>query len=53
MYELIEKDGAEIIKRENQDGTTSWIPTEPANSDYQRYLRWLEDPEAEENGTIS
>ena len=30
-----------------------WIPIDPANSDYQRYLRWLEDPEAEENGTIS
>ena len=29
------------------------IPFDPANSDYQRYLRWLENPEAEENGTIS
>ncbi len=29
------------------------IPTDLGNSDYQRYLRWLEDPEAEENGTIS
>jgi hypothetical protein len=26
---------------------------DPANSDYQRYLRWLENPDAEENGTIS
>jgi len=31
----------------------AWIPKDQANSDYQRYLRWLEDPEAEENGTIS
>ena len=31
----------------------SFTDSDPANSDYQRYLRWLEDPEAEENGTIS
>jgi len=22
----------------NEDGSTSWIPTDPANSDYQAYL---------------
>ena len=31
------------IRRET-DG--AWIPIEPANSDYQRYLAWLENPEA-------
>jgi hypothetical protein len=41
------------IQRKNQDGSISHIPKDPANSDYQRYLRWLENPEAEENGTIS
>jgi hypothetical protein len=35
------------------EDTVMIIPTDPANSDYQAYLRWLEDPEAEENGTIS
>jgi hypothetical protein len=25
---------------------------DPANSDYQRYLRWLENPDAEEGGTL-
>ena len=45
--------GGEMIVRTNSDGTESWIPTDEANSDYQRYLRWLENPEAEENGTIS
>jgi hypothetical protein len=33
--------------------TVMIIPKDPANSDYQAYLLWLEDPEAEENGTIS
>lgn len=31
------------------DGAT--IPLDEANSDYQRYLRWLENPDAEE-GTL-
>jgi hypothetical protein len=52
-YEVIENEGTSIIKRTDDDGTVWLIPTDPANSDYQRYLRWLEDPEAEENGTIS
>jgi len=39
----------EIVKR--SDG--AFIPKDEGNSDYQAYLRWLEDPEAEENGTIS
>ena len=42
--------GFTFIRRES-DG--AMIPADPANSEYQRYLRWLEDPEAEENGTIS
>jgi hypothetical protein len=29
-----------------------WIPTDPANTDYQRYLAWLEDPEAEQSTPI-
>jgi hypothetical protein len=49
-YTLLEGNfGSSIILR--SDG--SYIPSDEANSDYQRYLRWLEDPEAEENGTIS
>jgi len=27
-----------IICRTNEDGTETWIPTDPANSDYQAYL---------------
>ena len=34
----------EILSR--SDG--AWIPTHTANSDYQHYLKWLENPDAEE-----
>ena len=42
-YEIVtnlEADGSEvkILKRDNADGTTSWIPINEANSDYQAYL---------------
>jgi hypothetical protein len=41
------------IKRENADGSVSFIPADKSNSDYQQYLAWLEDPEAEHlNGSI-
>ena len=41
------------IKATDENGKEYFIPMDEANSDYQRYLRWLEDPDAEENGTIS
>ena len=37
----------ETILRINADESVSYIPTDPANSDYQRYLKWLENPEVE------
>ncbi len=36
--------GGKIIKRTDANGTESWIPIDPSNSDYQRYL----NPEAEQ-----
>jgi hypothetical protein len=46
IYEKITDDfGSEVIKRTDADGTVWWIPTDPANSDYQRYL----NPEAEQS----
>ena len=49
---VVSPTGADLIKRDNGDGTNSWIPTDPANSDYQRYLAWLENPEAEQSTPI-
>ncbi len=41
MYQLHSNNIA--IIRFNEDGTTSGIPTDPANTDYQKYLLWLEE----------
>jgi hypothetical protein len=41
-----------FVKRIDTDGKEWWIPTDFANSDYQRYLRWLENPNAEEQGGL-
>jgi hypothetical protein len=46
MYELVtDSSGIEMLKRENADGSVTWIPVDPTNSDYQRYL----NPEAEQS----
>ena len=34
---------AEHVERENEDGSISWIPSHPANSDYQAYLKSLDE----------
>ncbi len=45
-YEIVEQEnGHKVIKRTDADGKVWWIPTDPANSDYQRYL----NPEAEQS----
>jgi len=45
-YEIVEQEnGNKVIKRTDTDGKVWWIPTDPANSDYQRYL----NPEAEQS----
>ena len=44
-YTVIENELGTIIQRDNEDGTTTYIPNDPTNSDYQRYL----NPEAEQS----
>ena len=41
--ENIENMVIEHIERSNDDGTVSWIPLDILNSDYQMYLKWLEE----------
>ena len=47
IYETITNDlsQTQTIKRTDENGSVLWIPTDPANSDYQRYL----NPEAEQS----
>ena len=41
-YEVINNAFGDIIKRTDEDGQVWFIPTDPANSDYQAYLASLE-----------
>ena len=44
IYEEINDDnGLVTVKRTDADGVISWIPADPANSDYQAYLKYLEE----------
>jgi hypothetical protein len=40
-----------VIYYEEEGRRISFLP-DPANSDYQAYLRWLENPEAEQSTPI-
>ena len=31
------------VNRSNSDGSMTTIPLDPANTDYQAYLKWLEE----------
>lgn len=44
--------GNKVINADLENGIVLSIPIDPANSDYQRYLRWLENPNAEEQGGL-
>ena len=45
FYQVITNDFGTLIQRTNEDGSISFIPTDPANSDYQAYLASLEAPQ--------
>lgn len=51
-YEEVKTDFSHTIKKTELDGKIWWIPIDESNSDYQAYLRWLENPDAEEGGTL-
>lgn len=48
IYEQITNESftgeSKIIKRTDEKGLIAWIPLDERNSDYQAYLRWLENP---------
>ncbi len=45
IYEEITNENNEkMLKRTDENGSVSWVPADPSNSDYQRYL----NPEAEQ-----
>ena len=50
--EVTNEMGLTYIEKTETDGKIWIVPTDPSNSDYQRYLRWLENPDAEEGGTL-
>jgi hypothetical protein len=41
-YEVMQQVTGQAIKRTDSEGKECWIPTDPANSDYQEYLAQLE-----------
>ncbi len=44
QYEIIQTPfGGEILKRTDEDGKEWFIPKDPANSDYQAYLKSLDE----------
>jgi hypothetical protein len=50
IYEEVTTElGNTILKRTDADGKVWWIPADPANSDYQRYL----NPEAEQSTPLT
>ena len=50
-YEIIKSEITADYIRWNDDGIIRFIPIDEANSDYQAYLRWLENPTSLDPGS--
>ena len=50
-YKIVSTEYGESLIRTDYDGSIWFIPIDPANSDYQRYLRHLAGED--ESGTLS
>jgi hypothetical protein len=48
IYEVIEAEFGLYIKMTDSQGKVWWIPTDPANSEYQEYLSSIDTPEPEQ-----
>ena len=42
-YDIITAKGSISLKRTDENGEICWIPIDESNSDYQLYLKWLEE----------
>ena len=47
--EVTNEVGVTFIEKTEDDGKIWLVPIDESNSDYQRYLAWLENPEAEQS----
>jgi hypothetical protein len=43
QYKIIDGLNGSVLVQTTDDGIESFIPSDPANSDYQQYLKWVEE----------
>lgn len=42
-YTYVELEEGFMVKRTDENGEVAYVPKDPANSDYQAYLKYLEE----------
>lgn len=47
-----DEEGNDRLYKIEESGKEWSVPKDEGNSDYQAYLRWLENPNADESGTL-